>query len=113
MNKSFTIERNGKLMEHVVLMTEDGNVWFQDVMSMPYDELVNYEHIDAFVVGSLDASNNAFDEEDGDTVVTLVDDETGTFIWSVVIFPESDDNIRYEFHDWLATDERFKYAEES
>ncbi len=114
MNTTFTIERNGKLLEHVVLLNADGKVWFQEVMSMPYNELINYEHIDALVVGCLDATNDAFEDDDQDTVVTLVDDDTGMFIWSIVIYPMDGDNIRYDFHDWLANeDQRFRYAEEN
>ena len=114
MNTSFIIGRDGKLMENVVLLGVDGKVWFEEVFNMPFNELVNYEHIEDLVVACLDATNEAFNDGDQDTVVTLVDDDTGMFIWSIVIFPESDDEIRYEFHDWLADDDkRFRYADES
>ena len=104
----FTIERGGKCIEHVLLHIEDVIV-FEYVMNMSYEEIKQYEYIDSFIVAVLDATNQYFNEDDADTLITLVG-EDDVFIWSVLIgSEEGSENIRYAFIDWLKDGKKYRY----
>ena len=109
----FSIERNDKCWVPIVLIGEDKEVAFKDVMNMTYDEIVAYEDIESFVFAAMHASNEIDDGVSTETYVTLIDEEDNSFIWSVVIGPSEDvDRLMYNFIDWRNGENRFKYVEE-
>lgn len=108
-NTYFSVERNGKCVDHVLIKREDGSIAFEDVMSMSYEEVKTYEHIDEFVTCIMDATNKHFDSNDDQTIVTLVG-EDDIFIWGVLIGPgDSADELRYAFVDWSKDGKSYRY----
>ena len=105
----FVVERNGKCIEHLSFVKDDGMIAFEDVLNMSYDKIKQYEHIEEFVVATMDATNQYFNENDAETLITLVG-EDDVFIWSILIgSEEGSNNIRYVFINWLADDKRYCY----
>lgn len=108
----FSIDRNGKTWGPVMLMDANGNVAFEDVMSMSYDEIVAYSGIEDFVFAAMEAASAIDDGVDTETYITLIDESDGCFIWSVVIGPGEDGHLMYNFIDWRKDGNHFRYAEE-
>lgn len=109
MNNYFVVERSGKYIEHLSFIKDDGTVAFEDMLSMSYDEMKQYEHIEAFVVATMDATNQYFNEGDAETLITLVGDDD-VFIWSILIgSEEGSEDIRYAFVDWLKDGRKYRY----
>lgn len=105
----FSIERNGKCIEHLFVHREDGTIAFEDVMNMSYEQIKSYDFIDYFVVAIMDATNRYFSEDDDQTAVTLVG-EDGVFIWGLLIGPgDEDDEFKYCFIDWLKDGKKYRY----
>lgn len=108
----FSIERNGQGIAPVVLKNNSGKIMFEDVMQMSYEEIKEYENIDAFVVSIMDATNEQFKEGDDHTFVTLVG-EDDVFIWGILIGKgESDDELVYKFIDWKADGKSYRYEKD-
>ena len=105
----FTVERSGKVIDSVVINDKDGNLAFEDVMNMSYDELRSYEDIDMFITCVMDMTNEYFNESDDQTIVTLIG-EDGVFIWSIMIGPGEEDDFRYAFVDWYKDGHKYRYA---
>ena len=109
MNNYFVVERSGKHIDRVSFLKDDGTVAFEDVINMSYNEIKQYEHIEAFVVATMDATNQYFNEGDVETLITLVGDDD-VFVWSILIGSEGDDDrIRYAFVDWLKDGRKYRY----
>lgn len=109
----FAIERDNQCVEKIILHNENGDVAFEDVMNMSYDEVVeNSQEVQDFVVAVMEATNMYFDSlEDEPTVVTLIGPD-GFFIWGIIMESE-DDDIRYAFVDWKKDGQCFRYEEEN
>ena len=110
--KHFAIEREGSFLGDGVLLDNNGNVAFQDLMRMNYDEMKSYDRIEEFVVSVMDAANARSDVFDGQTIVTLVGDDD-VFIWSVIIGVKDDGDFNYAFVDWKKDGKTYKYLEEN
>jgi hypothetical protein len=109
----FAIERDGKCIEQIILRDENGDIMFEDVMDMSYDELIeNNENVQDFVVAAMDATNMYFDSyEDEPTVVTLIGPDD-VFIWGIIMEP-IDGDIEYAFINWQKDGKFFKYEQEN
>lgn len=107
----FTVERSGKTIDSVLINDKDGNLAFEDVMNMSYDEIKAYEDLDVFITCIMDMTNAHFAEGDDHTIVTLIG-EDGFFIWSIMIGPgENEDEFRYAFVDWCKDGNKFRYED--
>lgn len=105
----FVIERIGKYIERLHFFKDGNEAIFEEVVDMSCDEIKQYEQIDSFVVAIMDATNQYFNEDDADTLITLVGDND-VFIWSIIIGSEDDnENIRYAFIDWLKDGRKYRY----
>ena len=111
MSKNYlSVERNGKCIDHVMIQASNEELVFADIVNMSYDEIKSYEHIDELVVCIMDATNYHFkDKQDNDTIVTLVD-KNDVFIWSILIGPVNEDEIKYVFIDWKKDGKKYKYS---
>lgn len=109
MNNYFVVERSGKYIEHLSFLKDDGTIAFEDVVNMSYDDIKQYEHIEEFVVATMDATNQYFNESDAETLITLVGDDD-VFIWSILIGSDrNNEDIRYAFIDWLKEGRKYRY----
>ena len=77
----FSIERNGKCLDKMVLMFE-GNVDFEDLMDMSYEHMKSYEDLDRFIIAVSDATNECGGNE---LIINLVDSDD-VFVWGIVIY---------------------------
>ena len=110
-NNRFCIDRNGDIIENVVLCNDNKETMFEDLMNMDFEQMTNYEHMEDFVVSSMDAVNEIYGGADEDTYVTLVDKD-GVLIWSVIMGPgENEGDVKYNFVDWRKDGKTFKYAD--
>lgn len=109
MNNYFVVERSGKTIDNFQIINDDKEVLFENMFTMSFNDLKQYEHIDVFVVAVMDATNQLFDEGDEPTLITLVGDDD-VFIWSILINGEGDgENIRYAFINWLKEGKKYRY----
>jgi hypothetical protein len=107
----FSIERDDRCIESVLFNNDKGEFIFQEVLSMTYDEIKSYEHIEEFVVCVMDVTNRFFDDNDDQTLLTLIG-EDGVFIWSILIGPDKGDAIRYTFLDWQKDGKNYRYKKD-
>ena len=108
----FAIERNQQCVDHVVIHDNEGNILFEDLMNMSYEEIKNYEDLDAFVVCFMDATNKYFGTSDEQTCVVLVG-EDDVFIWGFIVGPgEEDGDIHYVLVDWKKDGKQYRYQPE-
>ena len=111
-SKYFSIERNDQCYMPVRLADENGNIAFEDLMEMSYEDMKSYERIEEFVVYSMDAANELDRSDDMETTITLIG-EDGVFIWGIIIGPgEDDDSLNYVFVDWKKDGMLYRYAED-
>lgn len=101
----FAIERNQKYWEHVVVKDNDDNIMFENYLGMTYDEMKDSEDLNEFVVAMMDVTD---DGTDGDLIVTLID-EDDVFIWSIIIGPGEDEDLRYVLIDWKKDGKKYRY----
>ena len=107
----FAVERNGQSLNDVVITASDGSIAFKDIMEMSYDEMKTYDGLEEFIACVMDATNQHFNDGDGQTCITLVDDE-GVFIWGIIIGPgDNEGDLRYVLIDWRKDEKRYKYSE--
>lgn len=107
-NNYFNIERDGKYVEKVIIKYE-GEIAFEDVMNMSYEEIKTYDKIGEFVTGMMDAANAYFQEGDSQTLIVLVGQDD-VFIWSILIGPgDNDDELRYSLIDWRKDGNKYRY----
>lgn len=105
----FAIERNGSCIDHVEIIDGQNKI-FQDLKQMSYDEIKECERLEEFIVAVVDATNTFFDEDDDQTIVTLIGDDD-IFIWSVIIGPgDSEGDLRYVLVDWNKDGKKYKYS---
>ena len=108
-NNYFSIERAGKCYENVAFVHNDGNMAFEELMNMSYDEMKTYDDLEAFVACAMDASNELFGTSDDQTAVTLIG-EDGVFVWGVMIGAgEKDDDFKYVLVDWKKDGKSYRY----
>lgn len=108
----FAIEREGKNLDHVYLRHEDGNIAFEDIMNLSYDEMKAYDNMSEFVTAVMDAANVYFEASDEQTIVTLVG-EDDVFIWGILIGPGNDeDELKYVFIDWHKDGKNYRYKKD-
>ena len=106
----FSIERAGKCICPVVIEDEDG-IAFEDWMDMSYEEMKAYKEIGLFIDCVMDATNAYFDENDDQTIVTLIG-EDDMFIWSILIGPMDDPTKQhYGLVDWRKDGKFYKYED--
>ena len=104
----FTLEREDRCLEGIVLYDKNGEIAFEDVMNMSFVDISkNDERIQEFICAVMEATNDFFGEGDEDTVVTLVNPE-GIFIWGIAMSPKEGD-IEYDFIDWQKDGHLFRY----
>lgn len=105
----FVIERNGNWIEHVNIVRSDGDLTFQTITSMSYDQMKEYNELEDFVVCAMEATNRYFNESDAQTIVTLIG-EDDVFIWSIIIGPgDEDGDLNYVLVDWNKDEKKYKY----
>ena len=110
MSNYFAIERNGETKVPVVLGTNNGNVAFENFLSMTYNEMKSNEHLGEFVDAAMIAADRMFGT-DGDQTIVILIGEDGNFIWSVLMSCEDGDNIRYALTDWKKDGKNYRYAD--
>ena len=111
-SKYFSIERNDNCYMPVHLVDENGNIAFEDLMEMSYEDMKSYDRLEEFVVYSMDAANSIDLSNDVETTITLIG-EDGAFIWGLIIGPGEDiDSVNYVFIDWKKDGMRYRYAED-
>lgn len=107
----FAIERNDRCIENILFKNDNGELIFQEVLSMTYDEIKSYERIEEFVVCVMDVTNRFFEDSDDQTLITLIG-EDGIFIWSIIMAPGVGDSIKYAFINWKKDDKNYKYKKD-
>lgn len=105
----FAIERNGKCWDHVVLGDRFGNHAFEDFLDMTYEEMKSSDKLSDFIVASMIAANTKSGTEDDQTIVTLVGQDN-VFIWSVVMGPGENEDIRYNLINWKKDGKSYRYV---
>lgn len=104
----FAIERGNQCLEGMCIRNDNGEIMFEDVMNMSYEELKAYSDLEAFVCIAMDATNEMFKENDAQTCLTLVG-EDGVFVWGIIMGPGDDDQINYCLVDWKKDGKSFRY----
>ena len=104
----FTVERDGNCFEHIDFRDDNGNIVFKEVLSMTYDELKSYKHIEEFVVCVMDSIDKISKCKDDQTIITLVGDDD-VFIWSILMFSEDNDKVRYSLVNWRKDGKKYRY----
>lgn len=109
-NNYFVIEQNNNYVDGAILIDNDGNILHEEVMSMSYDEIKNYDKFDDFLDCIIDASESHFGTNNEHTILNLVDSEN-TLIWGILfgIDPDDPESIRYCFVDWGKDGQIYKY----
>ena len=108
MKNYFSVERDGKCWDHVLMYDHDGEVVFKDFLSMSYDEMKNSKDLEEFVVAFMYATDEICDSDNKQTVVTLVG-EDDVFIWGIIMGPDAEDGIRYVLVDWKKDGKSYRY----
>ena len=108
----FAIERNNQCEDHIFICDNEGNMLFEDIMNMSYEEMKNFKEIDAFVMCLMDATNQLFGSSDEQTCVILVG-EDGVFIWGIIMGPgENEGDVSYVLVDWKKDGKQYRYQPE-
>ena len=102
------IERNGDTWDHVTIKNRDGNVVFVNYLDMSYDEMKSQEDLEDFVIAIMEATNAEIEDDDEQTIVTLVGDDD-IFIWSIIMGPGEDDTVKYVLVDWKKDGHNYRY----
>lgn len=104
----FAIERNNRCLSPVVLQSRNGNSDFSHFLTMTYDEMKSSESLDDFIVAAMDATNETSGTDDALTIVTLVG-EGDLFVWSVIMGPGENGDIKYNLVDWKRDGKHYRY----
>ena len=110
-NNYFALERGNECFDNMYMANETGDVLFEEVMEMSYEEMKAYTNLDAFVDCAMDLSNKLFNSDDNQTVVTLVGQDD-VFIWSIIMGPEENDMIKYVIVDWQKDGKKYRYQKD-
>lgn len=105
----FAIERNDQCWTNVILADSNGDPTFDEFLDMTYDEMKSSDRLSDFVVSVMDATNDAVDKSDDQTIITLIG-EDGVFIWSVIMGPGENDMVRYSLVDWKKDGKNYRYT---
>lgn len=105
----FAIERNGQCWTNVLLADSNGDPTFGEFLDMTYDEMKSSDRLPDFIVSVMDATNDAVDKSDDQTIITLIG-EDGVFIWSVIMGPGENDIVRYSLVDWKKDGKNYRYT---
>jgi hypothetical protein len=106
----FAIERNGAYRDHILIQdNETDRVAFENYLNITYDELMEQEDLEDFIVAIMDATDFEMDVSDSDdsTIITLIG-EDDIFIWSILI-GTVDDELRYLPIDWKKDGKNYRY----
>ena len=98
MNK-ILVEQNGSIFNFEF----DGS---NDVKEMSYTEIQEYDDLEDFLNQVVDSVSNVTESKE-DVVITLTD-ETGVFIWSIIIAFDAEE-LNYKFVDWEGSGKTIKY----
>lgn len=103
----FVIEREKNFADYII---PEKNYPDYDIINATFDEIMSMD-MSGFICSIMDFANTYFGEEDCETVVTLVNGEDDTFIWSAIIGVNEfgEDEFIYKFTDWTKEGKRFKY----
>lgn len=105
----FSIERAGKCYDNVTFRDDNGNLAFEMLMNMSYDEMKTYDDLETFVVCAMDAGNELFGSSDDQTIITLIG-EDDVFIWSVIVGEgDNEGDIKYVLVDWKKDGKSYRY----
>ena len=108
-NNYFSIERNGKCADKIIIKCEDGKIAFENIMNMSYEKIKAYDKIGEFITGIMDAANAYFKDGDEQTLVTLVGQDD-IFIWGILIGPgDNEDELTYALIDWGKDGKKYRY----
>lgn len=102
------IERNGDTWDHVTIKDRDGNGVFVNYLDMSYDEMKSQEDLEDFVIAIMEATNAEIEDDDEQTIVTLIGDGD-IFIWSIIMGPGDDDTVKYALVDWKKDGHNYRY----
>ena len=105
----FAIERNGECWDYIVLQSANGDDDFTDFHEMSYDEMKNSDRLNEFVIETMEAVNKAIGAIDDQTIITLIGDDD-VFIWSIIMGPGENDDIKYVLVDWKKDDRSYRYG---
>ena len=107
---TFSIEHGNGFVQCVCFVDYNGVTSHEEVSALTFEELSNYDKIDYFIKGILEACDQFFGESDEEIYVTLVR-EDGYFIWGVCLIPNGE-YITYQLIDWTKDDQLFRYEDE-
>ena len=107
---TFSIEHGNGFVKDVCFADFTGNISHEEISALTFEELSNYDKIDYFIEGILEACDRFFGESNKEIIVTLVG-EDGYFIWGVILNP-AEYSISYQLIDWTKDDQLFRYEEE-
>ena len=111
-NNYFAIERNGNSVDHVYLRLINGDIAFEDIMDLSYDEMKAYDQMDEFVTATMDSANVYFKSVDEQTIINLIGPDD-VFIWGILIGPgDNSDELKYAFIDWHKDGKCYRYAKD-
>ena len=114
MKNYFVIEQNDKHVDGVVLLDAEGEILYEDLMHMSYEEMKTYNKLEDFLFASQEASDSYFNTDGENTIVNLVNEED-TLVWGILFGPDPDNEeyLRYCFIDWGIDGKIYKYKKEN
>lgn len=107
----FAIERQDRCFDHMCITNDLGAIIFEELMDMSYNEMKAYDKLEEFVATAMKISNELFESDDEETVITLVG-EDGVFIWGIIVGPEDDDSLKYVLVDWKKNGKKYRYQKD-
>ena len=110
----FAIERNNQCWDNVGMRADDGSeveMWNR-YRNMTYEEMRSSEDLPDFVADVMYATNDLSGTDDGQTIITLIGDDD-IFIWSILMGPGEEGEIRYCLVDWKKDGKNYRYEPEN
>lgn len=108
----FAIERKDKSLDHVYLRLINGDIAFEDIMNMSYDEMKVYDKMDEFVTAVMDSANVYFKSIDEQTIINLIGPDD-VFIWGILIGAGDEaGELKYAFIDWHKDGKKYRYKKD-
>ena len=107
MNNYFVIEQDNYYVDNVVLLYTEGNVLYEELMDMSYEEMKAYDRLEDFLFSAHEVLNEK------DTLISLVNEED-TLVWGILFGSDSENKeyLRYVFIDWGIDGKVYKYQKE-
>lgn len=103
----FAIERGKTCLDHILLRDHNKNEVFNNYLNMTYEEMKSQEDISDFVIAVMDATDAASNEDNDQTIITLIGDDD-IFIWSIIM-GTVDDEIHYSLVNWKVDGKNYRY----